>query len=202
MSLFSFKRTVPAGPPEFLIVGLGNPGREYENTRHNTGFICIDHIADECGVDIKKIEFKAVTARCTIAGHNCILMKPQTFMNLSGEAVRPCAAFFKIPAENIIVIYDDITMDVGKMRIRRKGSDGGHNGMKSIIYQLGSDNFPRIRVGIGAKPHPDYNLADWVISSFAKEDVKPLEQAAENAFEAVKEIVNGRIDNAMNKFNS
>ena len=197
-----FGNNTVTGTPEFIIAGLGNPGKEYTLTRHNTGFIAADYIAERLGSEIKKIQFKSITATVEIGGHKCLLMKPQTFMNSSGEAVAKAAAFYKIPPERIIVIYDDITMDVGKMRIRRKGSDGGHNGMKSIIYLLQSDNFPRIRLGIGAKPHPQYDLADWVLSKFGKDDVEKLKTAVENAYSAVELIVSGKLDEAMNRFNS
>ena len=136
-----------------------------------------------------------------ICSHKCIAMKPQTFMNNSGEAVREAASFYKIPPEKIIVIFDDISLPCGKLRIRRKGSDGGHNGIKSIIYHLGSDNFPRIKIGVGEKPHPDYDLADWVLSTFKKDEMEQLKNAVESACEAVRLIVDGKTDDAMNKFN-
>ena len=137
-----------------------------------------------------------------LGGHKCLLMKPQTFMNNSGEAVREAAAFYKIPPENVIVVFDDISLPCGKMRIRRKGSDGGHNGMKSIIYLMNSDKFPRIKLGIGEKPHPAYELADWVLSTFKKDELTALKQAAENACEAVELMVSGNTDKAMSNFNS
>ena len=160
-----FSRRAPiSGPPEFIIVGLGNPGKQYELTRHNAGFLFADLLADKNGVKINKIQFKAVTASLTLGGVKCLLMKPQTFMNNSGEAVRQAASFYKIPPERILVVFDDISLPCGRLRIRRKGSDGGHNGIKSIIYHLNSDAFPRVKLGVGEKPHPDYDLADWVLS--------------------------------------
>ncbi|MGN0546794.1 MAG: aminoacyl-tRNA hydrolase [Acutalibacteraceae bacterium] len=197
-----FKRKTPSGPPEFLIVGLGNPGKKYELTRHNAGFLFADLLADKNGVKINKIQFKAVTASIDLEGHKCLLMKPQTFMNNSGEAVREAASFYKIPPERIIIVFDDISLPCGKMRIRRKGSDGGHNGMKSIIYQMNSDAMPRIKLGIGQKPHPDYELADWVLSSFKKDELDALRDAAENACAAAVLMVNGEIEKAMSNFNS
>lgn len=199
---FLFKRKVPSGPPEFLIVGLGNPGKKYELTRHNAGFLFADLLADKQGVKISKIQFKSVTADIELAGKKCLLMKPQTFMNNSGEAVKQAAAFYKIPPEKIIVVFDDISLPCGKLRIRRKGSDGGHNGIKSIIYLLNSDKFPRIKLGIGEKPHPDYELADWVLSAFKKDELSALREAAENACSAVELMVQGDIDRAMSNFNS
>ena len=199
---FLFKRKVPSGPPEFLIVGLGNPGKKYELTRHNAGFLFADLLADKQGVKISKIQFKSVTADIELAGKKCLLMKPQTFMNNSGEAVKQAAAFYKIPPEKIIVVFDDISLPCGKLRIRRKGSDGGHNGIKSIIYLLNSDKFPRVKLGIGEKHHPDYELADWVLSAFKKDELSALREAAENACSAVELMVQGDIDRAMSNFNS
>ncbi len=201
MNFFS-RNKAPSGPPEFIIVGLGNPGKKYELTRHNAGFLFADLLADKNGERISKIQFKSVTANITLGGHRCLLMKPQTFMNNSGEAVKQAAAFYKIPPENIIVVFDDISLPCGKMRIRRKGSDGGHNGIKSIIYLLNSDKFPRVKLGVGEKPHPDYDLADWVLSSFKKNELDALRETAENACKAVEMIVQGNIDGAMSSFNS
>ncbi len=197
-----FKRTSPSGPPEYLIVGLGNPGRQYELTRHNAGFLFADLLADKNNAKISKIQFKSVTASIDVGGHKCLLMKPQTFMNNSGEAVKQAAAFYKIPLERIIVVFDDISLPCGKLRIRRKGSAGGHNGIKSIIYHMNSDNFPRVKLGVGEKPHPDYDLADWVISNFKKDEIPALREAAEKACDAVELIVKGDTDKAMSSFNS
>ena len=191
----------PSGSPEFMVVGLGNPGKEYEFTRHNAGFLTLDHIAVEENSEIKKLKYKALIGDTVISGHRCLLVKPQTFMNNSGEAVREISQFYKIPPEKIIVIFDDISLPCGKLRIRRKGTDGGHNGIKSIIYHLNSDNFPRIKVGVGAKPHPDYNLADWVLSTFKKDEMEELKKAITKATEVLPYILDGEIDKAMNKAN-
>lgn len=201
MGFFNRNR-IPAGTPEFIVVGLGNPGSKYEATRHNTGFIFMDMLADKYGIKVNKIKFKAVTAITDINDHKCLLLKPQTFMNESGQSIREAASFYKIPPEKVIVVFDDISLDCGKMRIRRKGSDGGHNGIKSIIYQLNSDEFPRVKIGVGKKPHPDYDLADWVLSNFSKDELKLMRDAAEKAVGAVELMVNGEIDAAMSKYNS
>ncbi|MBR5262740.1 MAG: aminoacyl-tRNA hydrolase [Clostridia bacterium] len=191
----------PSGSPEFMVVGLGNPGKEYEFTRHNAGFLTVDHIAAEENAEVKKLKHKALIGDTVIGGHRCLLIKPQTYMNNSGEAVREISQFYKIPPEKIIVIFDDISLPCGKLRIRRKGTDGGHNGIKSIIYHLNSDNFPRIKVGVGAKPHPDYNLADWVLSTFKKDEMEELKKAITKATEVLPLMLDGEIDKAMNKAN-
>ena len=204
MSLFEKWKTnrSPSGAPEFLIVGLGNPGPKYEFTRHNAGFLCMDLLAQQLGVKIDRIKFKSVVADVAIEGSRCILMKPQTFMNNSGEAVRDAANFYKIPPEHIIILFDDISLPPGKLRIRRKGSDGGHNGIKSILYLLGSDQFPRTKLGVGAKPRPDYDLADWVLSTFQKDELSRMKEAMEKACEAVPLLVREETDRAMNLYNS
>ncbi|MBQ5885199.1 MAG: aminoacyl-tRNA hydrolase [Clostridia bacterium] len=200
--MFFGKKKMATGNVDYIIVGLGNPGGEYEATRHNAGFIVIDMLAEECSCAVTKLKFKSLYGTAQIGDKKCILMKPQTYMNNSGEAVRDAAAFYKIPAERIIVVSDDISLDVGKLRIKRKGSDGGHNGLKSIIYQLQSDNFARIKMGVGKKPHPEYDLAAWVLSRFKNDEVESLKSAAKNACDAIKLIVGEKIDMAMNKFNS
>lgn len=187
---------------DFLIVGLGNPGDKYTHTRHNAGFLTVDLMADKLGFEIKQLKWKALIGQCTLEGARCLVMKPQTFMNNSGEAVRDCAAFYHIPPERIVVIYDDISLDVGKLRIRRKGSDGGHNGIKSILYLLNSDQFPRVKVGVGKKPHPDFDLSAWVLSRFTGGEEKILLQTLEQAVQAVTLIVQGKTEEAMNRFNS
>lgn len=192
----------PAGAPEYLIAGLGNPGTKYEYTRHNAGFLCADLLAQQHGVKIDRMKYKALVADAVIEGRRCILMKPQTYMNNSGEAIRDAAHFYKIPPERIIILFDDISLPPGRLRIRRKGSDGGHNGLKSVLYLLGSDQFPRVKLGVGAKPHPDYDLADWVLSSFQKEELPLMKEAMENACEAVRLIIQGETDRAMNLYNS
>lgn len=189
-----------SGPPEYIIVGLGNPGKDYETTRHNTGFMAMDVISDKMGIHIDRLKFKALTAAGELGGHRVFLIKPQTFMNLSGEAVFSAMDFYKIPLERVIVIYDDTTLDVGKMRIRKKGSAGGHNGIKSIIALCGGDNFPRIKIGIGKKPD-GWDLADWVLGKYSEDDLRTLSGMYENAAEAAKLIMDGKIDDAMNKFN-
>ncbi len=194
------KKEKSFGAPEFLIVGLGNPGRQYETTRHNAGFLCMDLLADRLNVKINKIKFKSVIGDAAVNGHRCILMKPQTYMNLSGEAVEECCSFYKIPPEKVIVIFDDISLPCGGLRIRRKGSAGGHNGIKSILLLLNSDAFPRIKLGIGAKPNADYDLADYVLSHFSKEDAEQMKQAMEKACDALELMVDGKIDDAMSKY--
>ncbi len=185
------------GPVTHLVVGLGNPGKEYELTRHNAGFLAIDRIAEGLGTRVDRARFRALVGEATLAGCHVLLMKPQTFMNLSGEAVREAAAFYKIPPENVIVICDDVSFDVGRLRVRAKGSDGGHNGLKSIIYQLQSDAFPRVRVGVGVKPHPEYDLADWVLGAFPKEDAEALGTALDKVRAGVELMVRGDVPAAM-----
>ena len=185
----------------WIIVGLGNPGSKYQNTRHNIGFITADYIADEKRVKLNKIKFKASYNILTIGGEKCLLMKPNTYMNLSGDAVKEAATFYKVPADHIIVIFDDCSLPCGKLRIRQNGSAGGHNGIKSIIAQLGTDAFPRIKIGVGEKPHPDYDMADWVLSAFSEQDKKLLKPAVENAAKALEVFISDGPDRAMNKFN-
>jgi PTH1 family peptidyl-tRNA hydrolase len=188
-------------PPEFIIAGLGNPGTQYENTRHNCGFMAAETLADIYKTPLKRLRFKSLTGEISIGGKRCLVMKPTTFMNNSGDAVEEASVFYKIPPERILVIYDDISLDVGRLRIRGKGSDGGHNGMKSIILRLNSDNFPRIRIGVGKKPNKDYDLADWVLSRFTKEEGEKLETALSNSAKAAELIVEGKINEAMNLYN-
>lgn len=199
---FRKKTYVSVGTPEFIVVGLGNPDRKYTLTRHNSGFLCIDMLAEKLNFKVDKLKFKSLIADTTINGHRCIVMKPQTYMNNSGEAVRECASFYKIPPERIIVISDDTSLDIGKMRIKRKGSDGGQKGLRSIIYHMNSDNFPRVKIGVGKKPHPDYDMADWVLSEFKKDEQKVLEPVLENACKALELMLDNQIDKAMNLYNS
>ncbi|MCI9551953.1 MAG: aminoacyl-tRNA hydrolase [Acutalibacter sp.] len=196
-----FKRPAPAGPCQFILAGLGNPGREYEGTRHNAGFMALDRLAEKQGVRINQIKFKGTVAQCLLGGVPVLLLKPGTFMNLSGQSVREAMAFYKVPPERTMVLFDDINLPPGRLRVRRKGSDGGHNGMKNIIYLSGSDQFPRIKLGVGQKPHPDYNLADWVLSKFSQQELKDLDPALEAAGAAAELIVHGEIDRAMNLYN-
>lgn len=187
--------------PEFIIAGLGNPGIQYEGTRHNAGFMAIEALEKEYNFSVNTHKFKALVGNAVIGEKNCLVMKPETFMNLSGEAISQAMDFYKIPLENVIVIFDDISLEPGLMRIKRKGSAGGHNGIKSIIADCGGENFPRIKIGVGKKPRPDYDLADWVLSKFSKEDLEKLSEVDKKACEAVKLIVQGDISSAMNKFN-
>jgi PTH1 family peptidyl-tRNA hydrolase len=187
-------------PITHIIAGLGNPGAEYAKTRHNAGFMAIDFIASKCGVKIDRLKFKALTAEVNIGGARVLLMKPQTFMNSSGEAIGEASAFYKIPAENIIVLHDEISFEPGKMRIRRKGSAGGHNGLKSIIAHLSSEDFPRVKIGVGQKPSPDYDLVAWVLGRFSAEDIEMLCGQFDNIFSSCELIVSGKIDEAMNKY--
>lgn len=190
------------GKIEYIIVGLGNPGRKYESTRHNAGFMAMDMLAEKEGFQFKKLKFNAMIADEMIAGKRCLIMKPQTMMNNSGESVYQAASYYNIPDENIIVIFDDISLDVGKIRIRRKGSAGGHNGIKSIINCLGSEDFPRVKIGVGKKPSADYDLVNWVLGDFPKDKREDLKLAHENSIKAVELIVNNKIDEAMNNYNS
>lgn len=195
------KDTPAAGNLTHLVVGLGNPGDKYTFTRHNTGFMALDFIAEKCGVRVDRARFKSLCADARIGEHRVLLMKPQTFMNLSGEAVREAADFYKIPPKNILVLFDDINFDVGVMRIRRNGSDGGHNGIKSIIYQLNSDAFPRVKIGVGKKPSPDYDLADYVLGTYSDADKKTLFSMFSRVYDGVELILSGQIDKAMNLYN-
>ena len=190
-----------SGAYEYIIAGLGNPGAKYEMTRHNAGFLAIDMLAMKQNKEIKRLKFHALTSDAEIEGKKCLLMKPQTFMNNSGEAIGEAAKFYKIPPQNIIVFSDDISLDVGKIRIRRKGSAGGHNGLKSIIAHLGSEDFPRVKIGVGKKPNAYMDLADWVLGRFPKELEPQLKEALENADGAISLIVQDKFDRAMNLYN-
>ncbi len=188
------------GKIEYLIVGLGNPGAKYEKTRHNAGFHALDAVLEQNGLTLGRNKFKALVTDGTLSGKRCLFMKPQTFMNLSGEAVGEAARFYKIPPERVIVLFDDISLPPGKLRIRRKGSAGGHNGIKSIIEHLDSENFPRVKLGVGAKPRPDYDLADWVLGTFPREDAEKMQQSYDKCPEIVSLIAEGKLDEAMNRF--
>ena len=189
------------GAVTWLIVFLGNPGPRYEMTRHNAGFMAADAMAKEKKLSINKSRFKALTATCDIGDESVLLMKPQTFMNLSGDAVSQAVKFYKIPPEHVIVVSDEISLPIGKLRIRTKGSAGGHNGLKDIITKLGTDAFPRIRIGVGAPPHPDYDMADWVLSSFKNQDAENMLAAAARAAQAAQCYITQGADRAMNRFN-
>ena len=174
----------PSGSVTWLVVFLGNPGPKYECTRHNAGFMAGEALEKKLGVSINRLRFKALTAAAEISGEKVLLMKPQTFMNLSGEAVGEAARFYKIPPEHVLVVSDEVSLPLSRLRVRPKGSAGGHNGLKSIIAALGSDAFPRIRIGVGAPPHPDYDMADWVLSVFRNQDLEDMRAAADRAAEA------------------
>lgn len=194
------KKEEPSGSPEFIIAGLGNPGTEYDRTRHNTGFMAVDRVAEGANIKIDRLKFKSYTALGELGGHRVFFMKPCTYMNLSGEAVCAAMEFYKIPIDHVIVVFDDTTLSLGKMRIRKKGSDGGHNGIKNIIYLSGSNEFPRIKIGMGQKPE-GWDLADWVLSRYTEEELKTLSPAFDNTAEALCLIMDGKIEEAMGKFN-
>lgn len=198
----SGKENTAAEPVTWLIVGLGNPGEEYRNTRHNAGFCAIDTLAEQCGIHIDRARFHALTAEVRLGGTRALLVKPMTYMNHSGLAVKEAAAFYKIPPEKILVFSDDINLAPGKIRVRRKGSAGGQKGLNSIIEQLGTEDFPRIRLGVGAKPHPDYDLADWVLSNFTEQEASALRAAAACASDGAKKILDGKFDEAVQLCNS
>ena len=189
------------GGAEWLLVGLGNPGTQYENTRHNVGFLVADELAERQNAPIQRLKFKALTNLLTISGEKVLVMKPVTYMNLSGEAVRQAVDFYKIPPERVLVVSDDTALAVGRLRIRKGGSAGGHNGLKNIIQHLGTDQFPRVRVGVGEKPHPDYDMADWVLGNFQGEDKKVIDGAVKRAADAVECLLKEGPDRAMNRFN-
>ena len=193
-----FKRP---GGISWLVVFLGNPGTKYEMTRHNAGFMAGDAMAKAQGAAINRSRFKALTGTCDIGGETVMLMKPQTFMNLSGEAVAQAVSFYKLAPDHVIVVSDEVALPIGKLRIRTKGSAGGHNGLKNIIALLGTDQFPRIRIGVGAAPHPDYDMADWVLSSFKGKDAEDSLAAAARAAEAVECYITKGADRAMNLYN-
>ena len=199
--MFFASRKPAPGPVDFIIAGLGNPGREYENTRHNAGFMAVDRLAGQHNASIQRVKFKGLVGDCALAGHRVLLLKPGTFMNLSGQSLREAMAFYKVPPERTLILFDDINLPPGRLRVRRKGSDGGHNGMKNIIYLSGSDQFPRVKIGVGQKPNPEYNLADWVLSRFSQADLKALDAALDKVCAAAELIVRGETDRAMNLYN-
>lgn len=190
-----------SGGYAYIIAGLGNPGAKYEMTRHNAGFLALELLARENNFDIKRLKFHALTQDFSGFGEKCLIMKPQTFMNNSGEAIGEAARFYKIPPQHIIVVSDDISLDVGKIRIRRKGSAGGHNGLKSIIASLGGDGFYRVRIGVGEKPNPQYDLAAWVLGKFPPEDAKAVADRLPDVEAACRLLMDGKLAEAQNKYN-
>jgi len=191
-----------SGGVDWLLVGLGNPGDQYEGTRHNIGWRVVDELAERAGVPVQRLKFRALTNTVTIAGQKALLMKPVTYMNLSGEAVIQAAGFYKISPDHVLVFSDDVSLPAGRLRIRRGGSAGGHNGLKNIIQHLGSDQFPRIKLGVGEKPHPDYDLADWVLGRFQGEDKQVMDAAVARAADAVECLLKSGVAEAMNRYNS
>ena len=191
----------PTGPVRFVVAGLGNPGTKYEGTRHNVGFWAIDAAAERFGCRVDRLRFRSLTGEAMVCGSRVLFLKPSTFMNLSGEAIRDAMQFYKLQPEQLLVFCDDVALDPGRIRIRRKGSDGGHNGLKNILYLLGKDTFPRARLGVGKKPHPDYDLADWVLGTFPPADRELVEQAAAHAPDIIELFVQSKLDEAMNRYN-
>ena len=189
--------TATGGAVEYIVVGLGNPGAQYVHTRHNAGFLAIDHLAQSYSAHVDRAKFKALVGEATVAGKRVLLMKPQTFMNLSGEAVGEAARFYKLPPERVILLSDDISLEVGRLRVRRKGSAGGHNGLKSVQAHLGSEDYPRIKLGVGQKPHADYDLVDWVLSAFSAEELKALTASFDTVRKGLEAILASDIDSAM-----
>lgn len=189
------------GGPRWIVAFLGNPESKYERTRHNAGFMAASVLESKRGIKTNKLKFHAFTNVAEFGGERVLFMRPQTYMNLSGDAVAPAAAFYKIPAERVIVVFDDMSLPIGKLRVKRNGSAGGHNGIKSIIAKLGTDQFPRVKIGIGAPPHPDYDVIDWVIGKLNDTDYKIINEAAAVALDAVEEIIENGVNSAMNKYN-
>ena len=187
--------------PTWILAFLGNPGLEYEYTRHNAGWLTADALCKACGAKISRLKWSALTGFAEFGGQRVLLMKPQTFMNLSGQAVKPAADFYKIPAERIVAVCDDIALPPGKLRVKRGGSDGGHKGLRSIAQCVGSQDFPRIKLGVGAPPHPDYEIVDWVVGRMSQDDLKSLEDVAGRAVGAMEELISNGVDSAMNKYN-
>lgn len=196
--MFSFQHT---GPVEWIVVGLGNPGPKYDWTRHNVGFLVVDELADRANIPVQRVKYKALTNTTKLGGKSVLLMKPVTYMNLSGEAVGQAARFYKVPPERVLVISDDVSLPQGKLRIRRSGSAGGHNGLKNIIAHLGTDQFPRVKVGVGNKPRPDSDMAAWVLGKFTGPDRETMKTAVKKAADAVTCLIEQGADKAMAQFN-
>jgi PTH1 family peptidyl-tRNA hydrolase len=208
-NIFDIFKEISAGreakstqPVTHLVVGLGNPGDKYYNTRHNAGFLMMDYIAERSGIRVDRAKYKALVGDGDLGGRRVLLMKPQTFMNNSGEAVAEAAKFYKIPPENIIVFSDDVSLDPGRVRMRKKGSDGGQKGLRSIVTHMGTEEFPRVKFGVGAKPHPDYDMADWVLSEFSKDEQKALFACFEKAYDGLLRYLSGDADGAVQVCNS
>ena len=196
-----FDKLRAGGGVSWIVVFLGNPGTKYNGTRHNAGFMACDALERDLGVSVNKMRFKALTATVTMGGEKVLLMKPQTFMNLSGEAVIQAVKFYKVSPDHVIVVSDEVALPIGKMRIRKSGSAGGHNGLKNIIAHLGTDAFPRIRMGVGSAPHPDYDMADWVLSVFRNQDAADMEELAKRVSKAIVCYITEGADKAMNVYN-
>ncbi len=197
MAFFRKSLSRNVGPVEYIIAGLGNPGKQYELSRHNAGFLCIDILSNREGFSTDRMKFKSLCADTFISGHRCLVMRPQTYMNNSGEAIRDAASFYKIPPEKCLIIFDDIDIPLGSLRVKRKGSAGSHNGVKNIVYHLNSDNFPRIKIGVGDRPRDELDLKDYVLAGFSKQEQDILKNTMEKACDAVEFIVKGNIEKAM-----
>ncbi len=193
--------TQTAGKPDFIIAGLGNPDGKYTFTRHNAGFLALDYISEKCGCPVKNLKFKSLNGTTTIGSHRVMLMKPQTYMNLSGQAIREAVEFYKIPMDHVIVLVDDIYLAPGRMRVRKNGSSGGHKGLRSIEVECGSTEYPRIRIGVGEKPNPEYPLAEWVVGRIPKEDESKIFSVLETIYDALPLILDGKFEDAMGKCN-
>lgn len=195
-----FRKSKPAGPVDFIIAGLGNPGKQYEGTRHNAGYMVLEALEERLRARVTRLRFHSFCGEADIGERRVLLLKPQTFMNNSGEAVREAMHFYRVPPERTLILLDDITLPVGGVRVRRKGSDGGQRGMRSIIEQTGSDQFPRVKIGVGEKPHPDYDLAKWVLSRFTDEEKPRLLEAVRHGADAAVLIAQDQVDEAMNRY--
>jgi len=198
---FPKKRGETPGSVDWVVAGLGNPGREYESTRHNVGFFVLDKLSQRWNIPMKKLKFQSLYGMGPAAGLRVLLLRPQTFMNKSGEAIQDCVRFYKVPPERTLVIFDDVSLPLGKLRVRGKGSDGGHNGIKSILYQLQTDEFPRVKIGVGAPDHPDFDMKDWVLGGFSKAEGPVMAEALDRACDAAEEVLRRGVEAAMNRFN-